>query len=220
MKALAAKNRPHVASIKLQSDLFKRAFDLVFSIALLLALSPLILAITVLIHLSSKGNAIYVQPRIGKDGKVFRCYKFRTMHLDADKKLKALLAENPLLALEWARNQKLKNDPRIFALGKWLRRTSLDELPQFWNVVRGDLSVVGPRPYMVYQKKELGSLGSKILSVRPGITGLWQISGRSQTSFKRRIELDAAYIDKSGFFFDLLLICKTIPKMIVPKDAC
>jgi len=141
------------------------------------------------------------------------------MHLDADRRLRELLAHNPYLKQEWMLNQKLKNDPRIFALGKWLRRTSLDELPQFWNVLKGDLSVVGPRPYMLTQKKYLGPLASKILSVKPGITGLWQTSGRNHRTFQERIILDAEYIDKRSFHYDLRLICKTIPQILFPKDA-
>jgi exopolysaccharide production protein ExoY len=197
----------------------KRLFDLCFSIALLILLSPLLLGIALAIRFSSGGGAIYVQPRLGRGGRVFKCYKFRTMYCDADKRLHEILAKNALLRNEWAKNQKLKNDPRIFSLGKWLRRTSLDELPQFWNVVKGDLSIVGPRPYMVSQKRELGSFAAKILSVRPGITGVWQTSGRSHTTFQERISLDAKYIEKRSFYYDLILILKTIPKIVFPKDA-
>jgi undecaprenyl-phosphate galactose phosphotransferase len=141
------------------------------------------------------------------------------MYVDADKRLKDILTKNPHLKAEWLINQKLKNDPRIFTLGKWLRRTSLDELPQFWNVLKGDLSIVGPRPYMISQKKELGTLAPKILSLRPGITGLWQTSGRSHTIFQERISLDAEYVDKNSFYYDIILILKTIPKIIFFKDA-
>jgi exopolysaccharide production protein ExoY len=194
-------------------------FDLSFSLLLLCLLAPLFLGIAMMIRFSSKGKAIYVQPRLGRGGKVFKCYKFRTMHLDADRRLRELLSLNPYLQQEWAKNQKLKNDPRIFALGKLLRRTSLDELPQFWNVLRGELSIVGPRPYMLTQKKYLGLLAPKILSVRPGITGLWQISGRNRRTFQERIFLDAAYIDRRSFAYDFLLILKTIPQVLFPKDA-
>jgi exopolysaccharide production protein ExoY len=197
----------------------KRLFDLSFSLTLLLFLSPLFLGIALAIRLSSRGRAIYVQPRLGKGGRVFKCYKFRTMHVDAERRLREILAKNSLLREEWLENQKLKNDPRIFFLGKWLRRTSLDELPQFWNGVKGDLSIVGPRPYMLCQKQVLGSLAPKILSVRPGITGLWQTSGRNGTTFQERIALDAKYIDKHSFHFDLLLILKTIPQILFLKDA-
>jgi exopolysaccharide production protein ExoY len=208
-----------VAVRKVQRNTLKRVFDVAFSLIILTCLSPLFLFLTFMIRLSSKGSAIYVQPRLGQGGKVFKCYKFRTMYVDADEQLKNILNKSSFLQNEWENNQKLKNDPRIFPLGKWLRRTSLDELPQFWNVLKGDLSVVGPRPYMVSQKNELGLLASKILSIKPGITGLWQTSGRSQTTFLKRILLDAEYVDKSSFWYDLLLILKTIPQVLFSRDA-
>lgn len=198
----------------------KRLFDMAFSLGVLILLAPLYLVIALLIKFFSPGNAIFAQDRLGVRGKVFKCYKFRTMHIDAEKHLKALLNANPLLKKEWEEKQKLKNDPRIFPFGKFLRKTSLDELPQFWNVLKGDLSVVGPRPYIIDQKAELGSYAYKILSIRPGITGIWQTSGRSRTTFQQRIELDASYVDKKSFWFDLYLIIKTIPSMIFTKNAC
>ncbi len=198
---------------------FKRLFDLLFSLMMLLLLSPLFFAIAVSIRITSRGSPLYVQPRLGKGGKVFKCYKFRTMYLDAEKRLDTLLSHNPHLQREWQKKQKLKHDPRIFPLGKWLRQTSLDELPQFWNVVKGDLSVVGPRPYMIFQKEFLGSLSDKILSIRPGITGLWQTSGRSRTTFQQRVALDAAYVDKSSFWYDLYLIVKTLFQLLFQNDA-
>jgi|ERR1700722_3054917 len=196
-------------------NLTKRIFDLCFSVSLVIFLAPLYVCIALAIRCSSKGKAIYVQLRLGRGGKVFKCYKFRTMYTDADKRLHDLLSEDPHLRYEWVKNQKLRKDPRIFPLGKWLRRTSLDELPQFWNVLKGDLSIVGPRPYMIVQKKQLSSLAPKILSVRPGITGLWQTSGRSHTTFQDRIHLDAEYIDKRSFWFDIMLILKTIPQILL-----
>lgn len=198
---------------------FKRLFDLVFSSLMLILLSPLFFVLIIIIRATSKGDAIYVQPRLGRKGRVFNCYKFRTMYADADSRLHEILACNPKLKREWMKKQKLKNDPRIFPLGKWLRHTSLDELPQFWNVLRGDLSVVGPRPYMISQKESLGALRHKIMSVKPGITGLWQTSGRSRTTFHKRIALDAEYIDKSSFCYDLFLILKTVPEIFFPKNG-
>lgn len=204
---------------KIRRNTPKRLFDFCFSLTLLTLLAPLFIGIALIIRLTSHGKAIYVQPRLGRGGKVFKCYKFRTMYLDAEARLNDILLHNPQFQKEWLKKQKLKNDPRIFPLGKWLRHTSLDELPQFWNVLRGDLSIVGPRPYMVFQKSNLGSLTDKIMSVRPGITGLWQTSGRSRTTFQKRIALDAEYIDKCSFWYDLLLILKTIPQVLFPKDA-
>ncbi len=197
----------------------KRIFDVLFSGVVLVGLAPLLGVIAFAVWVSTGVGAIYVQPRLGRGGKVFPCYKFRTMYPDADRRLRELLA-NPEIKREWHTSQKLRTDPRVFPLGRWLRKSSLDELPQFWNVVKGDLSVVGPRPYMVKQKGQLGHLAATILSVRPGITGLWQTSGRSQTTFAERIQLDAAYLDKRSFWFDLKLILKTIPQIFFSNDAC
>ena len=197
----------------------KRIIDLIFSFFVLFLLAPAFLGIALAIRSSSGGKAIYVQTRLGRGGRVFKCYKFRTMYPDAQRRLPDLLSQNPGLRHEWKTHQKLRDDPRIFPIGKWLRRSSLDELPQFWNVIKGDLSVVGPRPYMVYQKRQLGFLASTILSVRPGITGLWQTSGRNSTTFEERIALDAAYVGRRSLWLDIKLILKTIPKVLFPTDA-
>jgi undecaprenyl-phosphate galactose phosphotransferase len=198
---------------------FKRAFDVLFSLSILVLLAPLFAGIAIAIRLSSKGKIFYVQTRLGRSGKVFKCYKFRTMYPDAQRRLPKLLARHPHLKQEWSINQKLHDDPRIFPLGRWLRRSSLDELPQFWNVMKGDLSVVGPRPYMVNQRQQMGFLASTILSIRPGITGLWQTSGRNKTTFEERIALDAAYVKRRSLWLDIKLILKTIPKLFCFTDA-
>ena len=194
-------------------------FDLSFSFLVLVFLFPLFFLIGLLIFLSSPGKVIFSQERIGKQGKLFKCYKFRTMHPNAEEKLEEILNNNFSLKAEWNQKQKLQDDPRVFLLGKWLRKSSLDELPQFWNVIKGDLSVVGPRPYIVSQASELGTFAHKILSMRPGITGLWQTSGRNRTTFKERIELDARYVELRSFKLDLYLILKTIPLLFFSKDA-
>lgn len=197
----------------------KRIFDIIFSFIVLLFCSPLFLLIALGIFLHSGRPIFYRQKRLGRGGLAFDCIKFRTMVPDADSLLVKLLNENPSLKSEWTTYQKCKNDPRIFWLGKYLRKTSIDELPQFWNVLKGDLSVVGPRPYMECQKNELGSLAYKIFSVRPGITGLWQTSGRNQTTFKERIELDAQYTEICSFWSDIFFILKTIPVLFFSKNA-
>jgi exopolysaccharide production protein ExoY len=197
----------------------KRIFDIVFSIGAILLFLPAGLIIGLLIFIFSPGHIFYTQIRLGRGGKPFKCYKFRTMYLDADQRLKEILQTNPSLRVEWEKNQKLKIDPRIFPFGRFLRKTSLDELPQFWNVFKGDLSIVGPRPYMIKQRKELGPLAYKILSVRPGITGLWQTSGRNNTTFQERISLDAQYVDKGTLGYDFRLILKTIPEILFSKNA-
>lgn len=198
----------------------KRIFDVLFSIFALLFFLPLFMILWVAIRLSSEGNALYSQERIGRGGKIFRCYKFRTMYSDADHRLQELLSQNPQWRDEWQNTRKLKSDPRITPIGKVLRKTSLDELPQFWNVLKGDLSIVGPRP-VVYEEviRHLGAKASKILSIRPGITGIWQVSGRSDLSYETRIRLDEEYVDKRTLLLDMKLILKTIPRMISSRGA-
>lgn len=200
--------------------LSKRCFDLLFSLLALIIFSPLLIIIAVIIKCSSKGPIVYAHERVGLGGKVFRCYKFRTMYADADQRLKDLLSSSPALKAEWETKFKLKNDPRVMPIGAFLRKTSLDELPQFWNVLRGDLSVVGPRPVVKEEiDKHFGSKAPKLLSVRPGLTGLWQVSGRSDTSYARRLALDEHYIDHHSLWLDIKLIAKTIPAMIFSRGA-
>lgn len=201
-------------------DSLKRGFDIVFSTCVLVFLSPIFVLIAISIFLFSPGKVLFSQERLGQGGKVFKCLKFRTMVPDAEESLDQILERFPMLKKEWQQTQKLRQDPRVFTWGRFLRKTSLDELPQFWNVLKGDLSVVGPRPYMTNQLEEMGSSASIILSIKPGITGLWQTSGRSQTNFRTRIALDKEYVDKQSFGYDLRLILKTIPVLFSSKNAC
>ncbi len=199
----------------------KRIFDILFSLLVLIIGFPLFLFIGLLILCTSSSKVIYAHERIGRGGKVFRCYKFRTMYVDADARLKKILASDSKLKEEWERSFKLKQDPRITFIGSFLRKTSLDELPQFWNVLKGDLSVVGPRPVIKEEvNKYLGVKAAKILSIRPGLTGLWQVSGRSDIEcYKKRTELDEYYVDHQSLLLDLKLIAKTIPAMLSSKGA-
>ncbi len=198
----------------------KRMFDIGFSLFVLIFISPLFIILIAAVKFSSKGPVFYKSIRVGLHGKKIACIKFRTMIEGADLVLENLLEKNPSLKEEWEQNYKLKNDIRITPIGRFLRRTSLDELPQFWNVLKGDLSVVGPRP-VSFREVELflNKQGGKIFSIRPGLTGLWQTSGRSNLSYETRIELEKTYLEKQSFTFDLLLILKTIPLMIFPKGA-
>ena len=159
---------------------------------------------------------------------MIKCIKFRTMYKNADSFLHRLLKKNHLLRNEWEKFQKLKEDPRITPIGQFLRKTSLDELPQFINVLKGDLSIVGPRPFVLIGakdnfhqeiKKYLGDKTEKILSIRPGITGLWQISGRSEITISERLKIEEQYIENQTFWMDISLILKTIPKIFFPKGA-
>lgn len=199
----------------------KRLFDIIFSLLALIITTPLILLISLLLFLTSKNKKIiYSHERIGRKGKPFLCYKFQTMYPDSDKKLTQLLEEDLELRKEWETNRKIKKDPRVTPFGAFLRRTSLDELPQFWNVIKGDLSVVGPRPVVKEEiHQHFGNKAEKILSIRPGITGMWQTSGRSNISYCQRIHLDETYVDNQSLILDIKLIAKTIPKIICTKDA-
>ncbi len=198
--------------------LIKLLFDLVFSFTLIILGSPLFLLIALLIKISSKGPILYRHKRIGKNNKYFYCIKFRTMYQNSDKLLKNLLDNNENLKDEFKKNQKIKNDPRIIPIGQFLRKTSLDELPQFINVIKMEMSVVGPRPIVDQEVIKYGSSISKVLSIKPGITGLWQVSGRNNLSYKKRVFLDNAYIDNINFFSDLKILFKTIWVLLFPLD--
>lgn len=198
----------------------KRGFDILFSLAALLCGLPLYLLIALLIKLSSSGPVLFRQERVGRGGKLFSCLKFRTMIPDAEKALTDLLQIDPVLYQEWNDCRKLSRDPRVTPIGRLLRKTSLDELPQFWNVLKGDLSVVGPRPVCIDEIEEFyGAKAYKILKVRPGLTGIWQTSGRSDISYRERVEMDEMYVDLHSFRFDLILILKTIFRIVRPRGA-
>lgn len=198
----------------------KRLFDLLFALAVLIVGSPFFIVCMLLVKLSSKGPVFYAHSRVGCMGKSFGCYKFRTMYQNADAKLKPLLASDPALMKEWKTYFKLKVDPRITPVGKFLRKTSLDELPQLWNVLKGDMSIVGPRPLTEHEVIHyVKDRAEKILSVRPGLTSLWITQGRNDLSLQQRIELEERYVLERSFLLDLKLIFQTILIMIFPKGA-
>ncbi len=200
----------------------KRFFDIFFSLTLIVFLSPLYCLIALLIKWDSIGPILHTNKRVGKNHREITIFKFRTMHIDAGKRLNHLLDQNPKLKEEWEVYHKLKKDPRCTFIGKILRRFSLDELPQFFNVLEGSLSIVGPRPYFRFElekKKTSYFLVNKILSVKPGITGLWQTSGRNHLSYTARLDLDALYVDRQSFSYDIYLILKTIPSVLLSKGA-
>ncbi|MEO0144179.1 MAG: exopolysaccharide biosynthesis polyprenyl glycosylphosphotransferase [candidate division WOR-3 bacterium] len=199
--------------------IIKRTFDIIFSTFVIIILSPLYLLIAILIKLTSKGPVFYKHKRVGKNGKCIEIYKFRTMYENADKILKDLLEKDENLRKEWERNYKLKNDPRITPIGKILRKFSLDELPQFFNVLKGDLSVVGPRPVVKEElEKFYGEYKKFYLAVMPGITGLWQVSGRSNLDYENRVKLDTIYVVNWSLWLDIIIILKTF-KVIINKEG-
>lgn len=196
----------------------KRAFDAVMAGLMLFLLSPFMLAIAVMVR-SDGGPAIFSHFRVGKGGRLFGCFKFRTMKVDAEEQLARLLKEDACAAEEWDRCRKLKNDPRITRVGAWLRKTSLDELPQLINVMRGDMSLVGPRPVTAGELEAYGVMADRYLSVRPGMTGPWQIGGRSDTTMSERIRLDADYAADPSMKKDLQVLAKTPVAVISTKGA-
>jgi len=191
---------------------FKRLFDLVFGLVLSLCLAPVIFVLWALVRMDGHAG-FFVQTRVGRDGKHFKLWKLRTMYVDAEDRLTEMCAKDPEVAAEWERHQKLKNDPRTTKVGKFLRKTSLDELPQLWNVLKGDMSFVGPRPMLVSQEAmyRATGCGESYFKLRPGITGFWQIYGRSKTSFADRAGFDDQYAESLSFWNDLKFIALTIP---------
>ena len=196
----------------------KRFFEIIFSIITILISLPFVLLLALLIKLSSRGPIFFKQIRIGKDKKEFECIKFRTMSQEADDILKNLLLKDKSLRKEFKKTQKLKNDPRITPIGKFLRKTSLDELPQFINVLKGDMSLIGPRPIVEEEKVRYGKNLDKVLSIRPGITGLWQVSGRNKLSYKRRIKLDLIYVNERDLYMDFNILIRTVGVILFPFD--
>jgi Undecaprenyl-phosphate galactose phosphotransferase WbaP len=196
-----------------------RVFELTL---ILLALPYILLAflfIAILIVLDTRGGVIYGQSRIGKGGRKFKAYKFRTMVPNADQILQDYLDKYPGLKAEWLATHKLKQDPRITRVGSILRKLSLDELPQLWNIVIGDMSLIGPRPIVEAEIEKYGDCFELYKQVRPGLTGLWQVSGRSDTSYERRVELDEFYILNRSFKLDIQIILKTVSVVLNRKGA-
>ena len=196
----------------------KRTFDVSGAILLGLIFSPLIVVIAVVLRREG-GPVIFRHRRIGRDGKAFDCLKFRSMVPDADRVLRDLLQQHSELKAEWLRDHKLRNDPRITAAGRFLRRTSLDELPQLWNVIRGEMSLVGPRPVVREELLRYGRCACIYLSARPGVTGLWQVTGRNNTDYRRRVAMDVYYVRRQNLFLDLYILLKTTHVVLGGRGA-
>lgn len=187
----------------------KRVFDLLLAVFLLPVILPVIVGLWLWVRRDG-GPGFFIQPRIGKDGRVFQCWKLRTMVVDAEAALKKMCEDCPERAREWHVNQKLTQDPRITRAGRFLRATSLDELPQLFNVLRGDMSFVGPRPFLIDQEEIYRDAGGKAyFRMRPGITGIWQVEGRNATSFAARVGFDNRYFETTSLLRDLGLILRT-----------
>ena len=198
---------------------FKRAFDIVFCLTAGLAILPFLILLSILIRLDSPGPAFFTQRRVGRGGRHFHIFKFRTMRSDAEAYLARLLRENPGLARQWEENQKMMEDPRITKMGRWLRATSIDELPQLINVLLGQMSLVGPRPIVDAEVARYGRDYGTYRHVRPGITGLWQISGRNRVDYDQRVLLDVAYVRNWSIYMDLWILGRTVFE-VLQRGGC
>ena len=196
----------------------KLVFDYLLTIVGTVLISPILIAIAVWIYKDSPGPVIFKHIRVGKNGQAFPCYKFRTMCVDAQEKLAELLANNPAAKEEWERDFKLKDDPRITKSGAFLRKTSLDELPQIFNVLRGEMSLVGPRPVIDEELERYGEYLDDYLMVKPGITGMWQVSGRSDTTYEERVQMDSWYVRNWSVWLDIMLLWRTV-KAVVKREG-
>ena len=196
--------------------LTKRLIDIVASILLLILLMPLFILIMLLIYINSPGPVFYKQTRVGRWGKLFTMWKFRSMYLDADARLKEIMAANEMTG---GVIFKMKNDPRIIPIGRFIRKASIDELPQLWNVLKGDMSLVGPRPALPSEVNQYSLQDRQRLEVIPGITCIWQVSGRSNIPFPQQVQLDTEYIQSQSLLLDIKLLLKTIPAVLLSRGA-
>jgi lipopolysaccharide/colanic/teichoic acid biosynthesis glycosyltransferase len=209
---------PHKSAQLTYARVAKRVFDISFSSVVLALGSPIYLALAACVYISSPGPIFFSHQRVGRNRRSFGCIKFRTMVPNADKKLRDLLDKSPEMRREFEETFKLKNDPRITWIGKFLRVSSLDELPQFVNVLKGEMSVVGPRPLVKDELTRYGEAIDYVLSVKPGVTGLWQVSGRNDVSYEERVKLDVSYVEKQSLVMDAKLVLKTVTVMVAPKN--
>jgi Undecaprenyl-phosphate galactose phosphotransferase WbaP len=197
----------------------KRMLDIVATLIGGALILPLILSLCLLVRMESRGPVFYKDQRMGRNGRLFSCVKFRTMVLDAEDLLQQLLAEDEKLRNEYLKYHKLRDDPRVTRVGRFLRKTSLDELPQLWNVLRGEMSLVGPRPYLPRESEDIGKTQKEILRVTPGITGPWQVAGRNHTSFSERVHMDASYVRDWSIWLDILLLADTAWCLLFNRNA-
>jgi exopolysaccharide production protein ExoY len=216
--AAAQFNQQPAAANSSRFDLV-RLTDVVIALVALIVLAPLMILIALGIRLTDSGYVMFRHERVGKAGKPFDCLKFRTMHEDSDEILAHHLASNPAAQIEWDNTFKLTRDPRVSLLGLFLRKSSLDELPQLINVLRGDMSLVGPRPVVAQELLQYGKYMRYYLSVRPGITGLWQVSGRNDTTYRRRIACDVIYVRDHGLTTNVAILFKTVPVVLFGRGA-
>lgn len=196
-----------------------RVLDVIAALIAILIFLPFLMLSALAIKLSAPGPILFVQRRVGRDGTLFPCLKFRTMVVNSQDVLDALLTSSPEARIEWDRDQKLRNDPRITPIGAVLRKSSLDELPQLFNILAGHMSVVGPRPIIEAEICRYGARFGAYCSVRPGLTGLWQVSGRNEVSYEARVRLDALYARRKSPLYDLSICLRTVPAVLASRGV-
>ena len=224
--AVVARDLAGVFAIEIKYNLLnpwslrvKRILDLCATVIGGALVLPFFVILTLLVYIESGRPVFYNDYRMGRDGNLFACAKFRTMVPDAEKILLRMLEEDSGMRWEYSTYHKLQNDPRLTRVGRFLRKTSLDELPQLWNVMRGEMSLVGPRPYLPRESKEIGVTQSEILRVPPGVTGPWQVAGRNQTTFNERVRMDADYVRHWSVWLDLVLLARTVQTVVLRRGA-
>ena len=210
-----------------ESAVYERSFDQILTeimnvlvaFAVIVFLAPVLFLIAMAVYCQDGGPILFAHRRIGRNGRHFHCLKFRSMAIDAERRLADLLASDPAARAEWERDYKLRRDPRVTALGEFLRKTSLDELPQFLNVLRGDMSIVGPRPIVEAEVCKYGRRFRDYCAVKPGITGLWQVSGRNDTSYRTRVALDCLYAERRSLLLDAKVLAATVPAVLMRRGS-
>jgi lipopolysaccharide/colanic/teichoic acid biosynthesis glycosyltransferase len=195
------------------------AMNMALALLALVFLLPVMLLVALAVYCQDGGPILFAHRRIGLNGRTFPCLKFRSMAVDAEQRLAALLVSDPAARAEWERDHKLRQDPRVTPLGAFLRKTSLDELPQLFNVLRGEMSLVGPRPIVEAEVVKYGRRFRSYCAVKPGITGLWQVSGRNDTSYRTRVALDCVYARRRSFSLDAYIIAATVPAVLTRKGS-
>jgi undecaprenyl-phosphate galactose phosphotransferase len=196
------------------------ALNRLVALFLVLVLSPVLLAVLLAIRITDPGPVFFGHYRVGRGGRLIKVLKFRSMRVDAPQRLAELLASDVQARAEWERDFKLSNDPRVTRTGRFLRRSSLDELPQLFNVLKGEMRLVGPRPITAQELRRYGSARWHYLSVTPGVTGLWQVSGRNELSYAERVELDRYYVDNRSLLLDASILCRTVLVVTTGRGAC
>jgi len=217
MQSIQSQN--YIFPVESGGDVFRRTFDFLLASLALLLFWPVLLLTAGAVVLDSPGACLYRQVRVGRAGKNFMLLKFRTMQTGAESQLEGILLERPELLQDWEKYQKLKDDPRLTRVGRVLRRFSLDELPQIFNVLRGEMSLVGPRPILPSQRDEYGPAFARYIRVRPGITGLWQVSGRNLLTFVERVRMDNDYLDRWSPVLDFTVLARTLWVVIKGQGA-